>query len=148
MSNELFIRGFRRSLTGIAIALLMATLAGIVTGWLTEALLLVVCVFLALHLFALWQFGDRLFSSSEAGTHSRFAAWRAIGDAIQRRQSRGRRQRRRLLTTLQAHRDAASALPDALVALDGDRRIIWFNAAAQERQAARPTSMFECERRC
>ena len=132
MRNEPFIRGIRRSLIGIAIALLMATLAGIVTGWLTEALLLVVSVFLALHLFALWQFGDRLFSPWDAGTHSRFGAWRAIGDALQRRQSRGRSQRRRLLTTLQAHRDAAAALPDALVALDGDRRIIWFNAAAQE----------------
>ena len=31
---------------------------------------------------------------------------------------------------LRAFRDAAMALPDALVALDGDRRIRWFNTAA------------------
>ncbi|MEO6077123.1 MAG: phosphate regulon sensor histidine kinase PhoR [Dokdonella sp.] len=55
-----------------------------------------------------------------------------MGDSIQRRQSRARRQRRHLLTTLQAYRDAATALPDAVVALDGDRRITWFNAAAHD----------------
>ena len=130
MRSERFIRGFRRSLIGIATALLLATLAGIVTGWLAEVLLLVVSVFLVLHLFALWQFGDHLSAKAESGTHLRLAAWDAIGDSIRRHQSRGRLQRRRLLTTLQAYRDAATALPDAVVALDGDRRITWFNAAA------------------
>ncbi len=131
MRSERFIRGFRRSLIGIAIALLLASLVGFFSGWLTEALLLVVSTFLALHLFALWQFGDHLSATAGSGRHSHLAAWRAIGDSIQRRQSRARRQRRRLLTTLQAYRNAATALPDAVVALDGDRRITWFNAAAQ-----------------
>ncbi|MGB4858734.1 MAG: phosphate regulon sensor histidine kinase PhoR [Dokdonella sp.] len=125
-------RDFRRSLIGIAIVLLLAVLVGVFSGWLTEALLLVVSTFLALHLFALWQFGDQVSATAASGRYSHLAAWRAIGDSIRHRQSRARRQRRRLLTTLQAYRDAATALPDAVVALDGDRRITWFNAAAQE----------------
>ncbi|MEO6076724.1 MAG: phosphate regulon sensor protein PhoR, partial [Dokdonella sp.] len=126
MRSERFIRSFQRSLIGIAIALLLATLVGLFSGWLTGVLLLVVSVFLALQLFALWQFGDDLSATASSGRQSYLAAWRAIGDSIQRRQSRARRQRRRLLTTLQAYRDAATALPDAVVALDGDRRITWF----------------------
>lgn len=38
--------------------------------------------------------------------------------------------RAELFGMLRAFRDAAMALPDALVALDGDRRIRWFNTAA------------------
>lgn len=132
MRSERFRRDFRRSLIGITIALLIATVVGIFSGWLTESLLLVVSVFLALHLVGLWQFGDRLSATAHSGRSSHLAAWRAIGDSIQSRQSRSRSQRRRLLTTLQAYRDAATALPDAVVSLDGERRITWFNAAAQE----------------
>ena len=43
---------------------------------------------------------------------------------------RAARRRSRLFGLLRAFRDAAAALPDALVAIDGERRILWFNAAA------------------
>jgi two-component system, OmpR family, phosphate regulon sensor histidine kinase PhoR len=44
--------------------------------------------------------------------------------------SRAARRRTRLFGLLRAFRDAAVALPDALVAVDGEQRILWFNAAA------------------
>ena len=43
---------------------------------------------------------------------------------------RAARRRSALFGLLRAFRDAAAALPDALVAVDDDKRILWFNAAA------------------
>jgi len=43
---------------------------------------------------------------------------------------RAARRRSRLFGLLRAFRDAAAALPDALVAIDGHQHILWFNAAA------------------
>jgi two-component system phosphate regulon sensor histidine kinase PhoR len=45
------------------------------------------------------------------------------------RQRTARDEKRRLLGLLRAFRDAAAALPDAVIALDPDERIQWFNAA-------------------
>ena len=45
------------------------------------------------------------------------------------RQRTTRDEKRRLLRLLRAFRDAAAALPDAVIALDPDERIEWFNAA-------------------
>lgn len=44
--------------------------------------------------------------------------------------ARAARRRTELFGLLRAFRDAAAALPDALVAVDEDQRILWFNAAA------------------
>ena len=48
---------------------------------------------------------------------------------IAARQGAAREEKRRMLRLLRAFRDAAAALPDAVVALDADRKIQWFNAA-------------------
>lgn len=44
--------------------------------------------------------------------------------------ARAARRRTTLVSLVRAFRDAAAALPDALVAIDDERRIRWFNAAA------------------
>src|SRR5690606_10328108 len=48
----------------------------------------------------------------------------------QRVKNRAARRRTELFGLLRAFRDAAAALPDALVATDEEQRILWFNAAA------------------
>lgn len=44
--------------------------------------------------------------------------------------TRAAKRRTKLFGLLRAFRDAAAALPDALVAIDEEQRILWFNAAA------------------
>jgi len=57
--------------------------------------------------------------------------WEGVFDGLQRRQLRDRRRRRALAQTLTEFRGAGARLPDALVVLDDDNRILWFNAAAE-----------------
>lgn len=130
MRAERFVQAFRNSLIGLAIALIVAAVVGYFSGWLTAAFLIVVSSFLALHLFAFWRFSNNVLGM-EGVTRWQLPTWRAIRETIQQRRLRGRRQRRRLIATLHAHRDAAAALPDAIVALEGEI-IIWFNLAAQK----------------
>lgn len=56
--------------------------------------------------------------------------WEAVFDGLQERQLRTRRQRRALIRSFARIREAAGRLPDALVALDNENRILWFNKAA------------------
>jgi two-component system phosphate regulon sensor histidine kinase PhoR len=51
---------------------------------------------------------------------------------IARRRQASFVEKRHLVALLRAFRDAAAALPDAVVALDDDHRIQWFNAAARD----------------
>lgn len=129
MRAERFVRAFRNSLIGLAVALILAGVIGVVSGRLTVALLVVVSIALALHLFAAWRFAGNVLGKGAASAWQ-LPIWRAIRETIQHRRVRGRQQRRRLIATLHAHRDAAAALPDAIVALEGDT-IVWFNIAAQ-----------------
>ena len=50
---------------------------------------------------------------------------------VARRRQAAFSEKRHLVKLLRAFRDAAAALPDAVVALDDDHRIQWFNAAAR-----------------
>lgn len=67
------------------------------------------------------------------GRHLHAPAGNGIFDELQAmlsaRQRTARGEKRRLLRLLHAFRDAAAALPDAVIALDPDERIEWFNAA-------------------
>ncbi|WP_425479841.1 phosphate regulon sensor histidine kinase PhoR [Dokdonella fugitiva] len=56
--------------------------------------------------------------------------WGVIADTIRERQRLALAGKRRMLRRLHDFRDAAAALPDAVVALDREQRIEWFNAAA------------------
>jgi PAS domain-containing protein len=49
---------------------------------------------------------------------------------LRRRQRDAFEAKRRLVHLLRAFRNAAAALPDAVVVLDRERRILWFNTAA------------------
>ncbi len=58
--------------------------------------------------------------------------WEGVFDGLQRHQLRDRRRRRALAHTLTEFRGAGARLPDALVVLDDDNRILWFNGAAEK----------------
>ncbi len=57
--------------------------------------------------------------------------WEGVFDGLQRQQLRDRRRRRTLAHTLTEFRGAGARLPDALVVMDDENRILWFNAAAE-----------------
>lgn len=130
MRSERDLHVFRGSLLILLLVLAAATVFGIVTGWLVEAWLLVVSVFLVRQLIMQWRLARNLASGNTAAIVDH-GIGRVIRETLQRRRQASNRQRRRLIAALHAHRDAAAALPDAVVALDGDRRIVWFNAAAE-----------------
>jgi two-component system phosphate regulon sensor histidine kinase PhoR len=56
--------------------------------------------------------------------------WDEMQNLLRRRQRAAFEDKRRLVRLLRSFRDAAAALPDAVVALDREQRIQWFNAAA------------------
>ena len=58
--------------------------------------------------------------------------WDEIENLIRARQRTARSDKHRLLRQLRAFRDAAAALPDAVVGLDIERRVQWFNEAAHQ----------------
>jgi two-component system phosphate regulon sensor histidine kinase PhoR len=55
--------------------------------------------------------------------------WDELQNATRKRQLAAAGEKRRMLHLLRAFRDAAAALPDAVVALDREQRIQWFNSA-------------------
>jgi len=85
---------------------------------------------LAFGLFKLTRLGHLLTSRQRVPAAEGSGIWDEIQNLVRRRQRAARDDKRRLLLHLRAFRDAASAMPDAVVALDIDRRIQWFNTAA------------------
>jgi two-component system phosphate regulon sensor histidine kinase PhoR len=57
--------------------------------------------------------------------------WSDLEELVARRRRAAFAERRQLVGLLRSFRDAAAALPDAIVALDAEHRIQWFNAAAR-----------------
>ena len=60
-----------------------------------------------------------------------WGVWEAVFDGLQSRQIRARRHRAMLTRSISEFRDAGAQLPDALVMMDENRRMLWFNAAAE-----------------
>jgi two-component system, OmpR family, phosphate regulon sensor histidine kinase PhoR len=73
----------------------------------------------------IWLGSKRMYAPESEG------AWQPIFDSLERRRKADRRRRRRLLTALEAFRDAARALPDGIIAIDDTDTIHWFNKSAK-----------------
>lgn len=94
--------------------ILLALAAGVIAFW----------------IFKLTRLGRLLTSRQHLPASDGNGIWDEIQNLVRRRQRTAREDKRRLLRQLRAFRDAAAAMPDAVVALDLDRRIEWFNTAA------------------
>ncbi len=110
--------------------LAVALLIGIWLHAITLVLLIVVSAALLIGVIGMHRLSHRL------GDRNRVAAAYGSGifDALQNlardRQIAAAREKRRLIGVLRAFRDAAAALPDAVVVLDPEHHIQWFNGAA------------------
>jgi len=108
-------------------------LGGVVGTWLGlfwPALTLVLGAFLAWHLgnvFRLhrWLRSNRRFEPSEG-----YGVWAEIFQSMERRQQESRRRRSTLLRIVREFREATAALPDAVIVMDRQFKILWCNKGA------------------
>ncbi|MEO8460011.1 MAG: phosphate regulon sensor histidine kinase PhoR [Dokdonella sp.] len=126
-----WIRAWRGTLSKLGVLLLTALVIGLIAHKVWLCLFIATAGFLAVHLFALHQIGTHLNGPTVAAPARLPGIWRILQDRISARRRAARNDKRRLLAGLRAFRDAAAALPDAVVALDRERHILWFNRAAR-----------------
>lgn len=72
-----------------------------------------------------------LLSSRQLPPPEQYGIWYELHALFRRRNRSTRQRKRRLLELLRGFREAAEALPDALIYLSADQRILWFNRAAK-----------------
>src|SRR5690348_15949157 len=127
-----FARAWRNGLWQLAFATLIALAVG---WWLLAIAACVLVVAIAALIFGALR-TRRLGRWVESGRRTPDAAgstlWAEMQYLIARRRHGSFVEKRHLVSLLRAFRDAAAALPDAVVALDDDHRIQWFNAAARD----------------
>lgn len=123
-------RAWRNSLWRAAIPFGLAVLAGWWLQAMPQCLLAAALVVLAHGAWRLAGFAGLLAGSRFVPAARGSGIWDHLQDLLRGRQRIALAERRRLVRLLRACRDAAAALPDAVVALDDAYRIQWFNAAA------------------
>jgi two-component system phosphate regulon sensor histidine kinase PhoR len=123
-------RAWRRSLWWLAFATLAAFALGAWMHAIAYALLLVLAAAFVFGVFKLVRFADLLAGRRRMPAAEGNGVWDELQNLVRGRQREAADGKRRLIGQLRAFRDAAAALPDAVVALDRERRIQWFNKAA------------------
>jgi two-component system, OmpR family, phosphate regulon sensor histidine kinase PhoR len=127
-----FSRAWRNALWRLALASFVALAIGWWLHAIAACLLVVAAIWLALGAYRLRAFGRWLESGRRPPSASGSGLWAELEYLISSRRQASFAEKRHLVGLLRAFRDAAAALPDAVVALDGDHRIQWFNAAARD----------------
>ena len=126
-----FARAWRNGIWRLALAVAVA----IAVGWWLHAIaacvLVVAVVALLLGALRMRALGRWLESGRRAPDTAGSGLWAEMQYLVARRRQAAFSEKRHLVKLLRAFRDAAAALPDAVVALDDDHRIQWFNAAAR-----------------
>ncbi|GAA0705785.1 phosphate regulon sensor histidine kinase PhoR [Dokdonella soli] len=114
--------------------LVLPALVALACGWwlhaIAQCLLAVAIAALAYGMFRLTRLGHLLASRHRLPAADGAGIWDEIQNLFRRRQRAAVDEKRRLVRLLRAFRDAAAAMPDAVVALDREQRIQWFNTAA------------------
>jgi two-component system phosphate regulon sensor histidine kinase PhoR len=126
-----FARAWRNAFWRIGLAYVAAALIGVWLHALALCLLAVTAVLLGLGVVRLVQLGRWIDSGQRVPAVTGTGIWAEIQHQIARRRLSSFTEKRNLVGLLRAFRDAAAALPDAVIALDNDHRIQWFNRAAR-----------------
>ena len=123
-------RAFRIS-AGRLVVLLAVTLAlGLLLHALTPLLLALAVGVVGHGAFRLAKLGRALSRRHRVPATAGAGVWDELQNTLHRRQNKATLEKRRLVGLLRAFRGAAAALPDAVVALDREYRVQWFNDAA------------------
>src|SRR5258706_11057692 len=119
------------SLGRFALLILVATLIGWAVGEPLIALTLALAGYSAWSLLSLYRVQSWLLSRRRRAPPEDRGVWSDLAHVVYRRLRAERSRKRRLIALLRAFREAATALPDAVVALTQGRSIVWCNAAAR-----------------
>ncbi|MBX3725658.1 MAG: phosphate regulon sensor histidine kinase PhoR [Xanthomonadales bacterium] len=128
--HERIDRVWTRLLWRIGALLGLATLAGALLGQPLAALAVALALVLGYTLAKLHRLHAWLLSRRQQPRSEQYGLWYELHALLRRRQRDQRRRQRRLLALLATFREGAEALPDALIYLNEDLRILWFNPAA------------------
>jgi two-component system phosphate regulon sensor histidine kinase PhoR len=112
--------------------LFVALLAGWVVGgvgwWLSAALL----ALLGRHFWQLRKLERWLGSGRQRNPPESWGIWGEVFDDYFRLQKRYYKRKKRLAKVIREFRESTAAMPDGSLVLDGEHRILWFNAAAED----------------
>jgi two-component system phosphate regulon sensor histidine kinase PhoR len=109
---------------------LLAGMLHLVGMALAQALLLVIAVYLARHIYLLWRLARFIQRQHRLAPPFPLGLWGELYRAVGRYQQRSRKGRKRQLRFQRRFREAANSVPDALVVLSKSQRIEWANPAA------------------
>lgn len=123
-------RAWSVTLWALAADLVVALLIGIWLNAIAWVMLLVVSAALLIGLIRLRRLGDTLISRQRIADAHGSGIFDWVQNLARERQLSAVREKRRVVGVLRAFRDAAAALPDAVVVLDTKHHIQWFNGAA------------------
>jgi len=125
-------RAWRFTLWRLAALAAVALAAGWWLDAIPQSLLVVVAGGFAFGVFRFARLGRFLTRPQWLPPAEGNGIWDEMQNLLRRRQRAAFEDKRRLVQLLRSFRDAAAALPDAVVALDREQRIQWFNTAASQ----------------
>ncbi|MEE4637194.1 MAG: phosphate regulon sensor histidine kinase PhoR [Wenzhouxiangella sp.] len=112
----------------LAVALLGGGLLGGAGWWLSAALL----ALLSRHFWQLRKLERWLGSGRQRNPPESWGIWGEVFDDYFRLQKRYYKRKKRLAKVIREFRESTAAMPDGSLVLDGEHRILWFNAAAED----------------
>lgn len=126
---------YPQSWSTILLRFALITGATLLLGYILDDMLLCICVSLFLLLvsnyFHLYRLTKWLWISRSMSPPSAPGIWRHIYDGIYLLQRRNRTKRKNLGELVKRFREGSEALPDAVVVIDKDARIVWCNKNAR-----------------
>lgn len=124
-------QSWSRTLTRFALYLSAVLLVGIITGQLIAAFMLAITMMLIINYIHLYRLTKWLWQSRAMSVPSASGIWLHIYEGIYSLQRRNRTKRKNLSKLVKRFREGSEALPDAVVVIDKDARIMWCNRNAR-----------------
>lgn len=121
---------WQASLARFALLIAAAIAIGLFIGRIELALVVALFGYAVFSLASLYRLRVWLESRQRTAPPGQIGAWGEVSEFIHFRFRGARTRQRRLVRLLRAFREAADALPDAVIVIDSLRRITWFNRAA------------------
>jgi len=123
--------GWQVSLGRFALVLLSACALGLLLGQFLLVLVIALLGYSIWSLYAVYRVQQWLLARRRATPPEDSGVWSDVAQHVHRRLAAERSRKRRLIALLRAFREAAAALPDAVIALTQGRSVVWGNEAAR-----------------
>lgn len=114
----------------LVLIVLLGLIAGAIAGQVWAGIALALAALLGYTLLKLYRLHAWLLSQRHFPPEEQHGLWYELHALLRRRGRNVRHRQRRLAELLEQFREAAQAMPDAIVYLDRDQRILWFNRSS------------------